>query len=534
MEEIKESTLETAIDRVVVYLDGARIFRSGRLSLETGTHKVRIPGLTKFLIKDSVRVSGRGKGVLGAVDVQTLYQEEVAHEALKGLMEEEEKLTEQLETLQEKLAFADRQKQVLDELGTRFASEFPAWLASGDSSLESLAEFYKFEEKRNNENLAVRRKLSADMQELARKLEALRAQINMYRNPDRVEQTTDVVVSIEVREPGPFTVELSYQSQGVNWKPGYDVDLKAEKAHIKGIAGVYNGTLENWTDVELQISTAVFKPVRVVAPQPFYVDIYQPQIYESARMAASVPTEKLKKAAAAEAPEGAGDEYDEEEVYGEELAVPEAIVRESPAGVQSFDVAGKWSIPSDGDTHPVTLATYELPTKKRFYWCASDSNAVIAVDRITNGDGVLLAGKARVYSEGEFVGETIIGQIAPGEEFELGAREELKIKAEKKLQGRLKERTGLMRGKRSMGYKYSLVVKNFRKEKSEINVKDVIPYSQSERIKIKWLECSVRPEDDNLGIYTWKLVVEPGAEKSIGYTYDVEWEKDFTISPPLP
>ena len=61
----------------------------------------------------------------------------------------------------------------------------------------------------------------------------------------------------------------------------------------------------------------------------------------------------------------------------------------------------------------------------------------------------------------------------------------------------LKERTGLIKAKRSAGYEYRLSVKNFRKEASAMTVKDVIPFARSERIK-------------------------------------VEWEKDYAISPPLP
>ncbi len=183
-------------------------------------------------------------------------------------------------------------------------------------------------------------------------------------------------------------------------------------------------------------------------------------------------------------PTRGGAEYEKE--YEEELAEPEATLQESPSGVQSFEIPGRWTIPSDGNTHPVALVTFDLPTEKQFDWLASDSPAVIAVDRLTNGEGVILSGRVRVYSEGEFIGETSVGQIAPGEEFELGARKELKMKAEKKLLGMLKERTGLIKAKRSAGYEYRLSVKNFRKEASVMTVKDVIPFARSERIKVKW------------------------------------------------
>ncbi|MHA1365507.1 MAG: DUF4139 domain-containing protein [Candidatus Heimdallarchaeota archaeon] len=63
---------------------------------------------------------------------------------------------------------------------------------------------------------------------------------------------------------------------------------------------------------------------------------------------------------------------------------------------------------------------------------------------------------------------------------------------------------------------------------------DVIPHSQSERIKVKPLDANVEPEKKNLGIYTWKVTLKPDQEVKITYTYEVEWEKDYTIYPSLP
>ncbi len=539
MDEIKESTLETTIERVDVSRDGARVFRSGKIDLTKGFHKLRLTGLTKMLMKDSVRLSGHGKGKLGAIDVETRYQEEVSHEVLKNLKEREKSLRNELQVLQERFSFAARQKEVMESLGGRIASEFPTWYASGDADLSALTEFLEFEKKHSADNLAERTQLNDEIEALTRKLETLQAQIDEYQNQSSVEQTTEVVAGLEADAEGPFLIELSYQTHRVNWVPSYDVDLGEKSASLKGIAEIYNGTLENWENVQLTISTAVFRPVRIVEPDPYYIDVYRPErqlvLGAAPALAKKMKAADLQASAVPEeamADEAYEEEYDEE--LREELTEPEAALQDSPAGVQSFEIPGRWTIPADGNTHPVGLVTFELPTEKRFYWLASLSPAVIAVDRLTNGEGVILPGKVKVYAEGEFVGETRVEQIAPGEEFELGAREELRMKAEKKLLGMLKERTGLIKGKRSAGYEYRLSVKNFRKEASAITIKDVIPCSQSEQIKVKWLDCSTKPEEDNLGIYTWKIDIQPDDELTITYRYEVEWERDCTISPPLP
>lgn len=534
MSKTTETILKTAIDRVVVYLDGARIFRSGKTELKKGYQLVRVAGLTKKLIKDSVRVSGKGKGSLGAIDVETKYQEQVSHEGLKKLIQEEKALQKELTALQEKLVFARHQNDKMLVLSEKFATEFPQWLASGESKIVTLSEFLDFETKSKEANMKKRQKLEDDIEKLTLKIQTLQAEINDFRNSSHVEQTTDVVIGVDVAQAGPFVFEFSYQAKGVSWEPSYDVDLKIENAVLKGVALVNNRTLEDWKDVALTISTAVFKPIRISEPNPFYINIYTPRPPPRSRSygSAPAPMKKMRKAEKEIAMD-----YKKEEAAPEALMAmeePVAEIKESPSGVQSFEISGKWSIPSDGNNHPVTLTTHELKTVKEFYWSATASLGVIALDKITNGDAIILAGNAKVYADGEFIGETYIDQIAPGEEFKLGAREELKMKAEKKLLKRVKEKAGMVKGKRIISYKYELKINNYRKLAAAITIKDVIPYSQSERIKVKDFESSVEPVEVNLGIQTWDLKLRPGEEYKVTYSYEVEWEKDYSISPPLP
>ncbi|MCK5047655.1 MAG: DUF4139 domain-containing protein, partial [Candidatus Heimdallarchaeota archaeon] len=99
---------------------------------------------------------------------------------------------------------------------------------------------------------------------------------------------------------------------------------------------------------------------------------------------------------------------------------------------------------------------------------------------------------------------------------------------------RVREKAGLVKGKRAISYEYELEIKNFRKEASQMTLKDTIPYSRSERIKIKGFEASIVPAKDNLGIYTWELKLKPDGVTKITYKFEVEWEKDYEITPTLP
>ncbi|MHA1212954.1 MAG: mucoidy inhibitor MuiA family protein [Candidatus Heimdallarchaeota archaeon] len=406
MTDAKYTTLKTTIDRVVVYLDGARIFRSGKSELKKGFQQVRVKGLTKNLRVDSVRVSGKGKGSLGAIDVESVYQEEVSHEELNRLLLEAKKLQKDIDVLQHKINFTNTQHERMKNLSDKFSVEFPQWLASGETELATLSTFIDFESKKNADYIKKAQTMKDEMEKFNLKLSTLQAKINEYQNMSRVERTYDLVIAVEVATTGPFMFEFSYQTMGVNWTPTYDVDLKPANAVLKGMAQIVNRTLEDWVDVKLEISTAVFKPLRVIEPDPFYIDIYDPY----ARPPPSPGRARMKAKKMASAPMMIQDmrKEDDEGYYEEELEAmiePTADLKESPTGVQSFDISGKWTIPSDGNNHPVTLTTHELKTEKEFYWSSIDGLGVIAQDKITNGDAIILAGNAKVYSEGEFIGQ---------------------------------------------------------------------------------------------------------------------------------
>ena len=528
--------LATTIDKVVVYLDGARVYRSGKTDLKKGFQVVKIEGLTKHLLEDSVRVSGKGKGSLGAIDIETVYTEEVSHEALQKLIKEKEALEKELDAFQEQLTFTQRQNERMKILSEEFAQEFPKWFAAGETDLTNLSSFIDFESKKNTEFLKTIQKTNDKIEELEKQLNTLQAKIDDFHNFTRQERTYTISISIDVTQAGPFSFEVNYQTKRVSWKPSYDIDLQKEKAIIKGQAQIINQTLEEWKDVSLEISTAVFKPLRVVEPTPFYIDIFDPYARPPPSPMAMAPKRAVKRAYSKEAKlkPAMPREAEAEESIDALLETAKVELKESAIGVQSFELSGRWSIPSDGNKHPVTLTTYELKTKKEFYWSSTDGLGVIAQDKITNGDAVILGGKAKVYSEGEFIGETILKKVAPREEFTLGAREEFKMKVEKKLLKRERVKSGLTKGKRAIMYEYEIIIKNFRKEPSKITIKDVIPYSRSERIKVKDFNAGIEPKKSNLGIITWKLTVQPDEEVKIPYKFEVEWEKDYEITPPLP
>ena len=72
------------------------------------------------------------------------------------------------------------------------------------------------------------------------------------------------------------------------------------------------------------------------------------------------------------------------------------------------------------------------------------------------------------------------------------------------------------------------------KRKIKIEVFDRVPHSVSTEIEIKidWEKLAAVKHE--LGVIEWHRELEPNEKKNIEYDYEVVWEKDVTISPPLP
>ena len=63
---------------------------------------------------------------------------------------------------------------------------------------------------------------------------------------------------------------------------------------------------------------------------------------------------------------------------------------------------------------------------------------------------------------------------------------------------------------------------------------DVIPHSNSEKITVELPESTPPYKKMELGVIEWEIKLGVEAETKIGYSYDVEWERDVSIRPPLP
>jgi len=546
--------LETIIDHVTIYRQGAKVTRYGKIELEEGQHTVAIE-LPEFIDPDSARVKGKGDGLIININLEENFRQETMREGVKELQDELEAVRKDLKFTQKRKGLLEQQKTQLSTMQDNFMSTFPKIYAAGESTVEKFMTFTTHHESQFTQVSADIRELGKKIEELTIRANILVQQLNQLGQQKEITRYYLLKVNINVRAAGEFQFYADYQSRSPFWTPVYDINLGDTAASVKIMANCINNTGEDWKDVELEVSTATMAAIRAEKPTPFIVTEFQyrppPAPPGMARGAmAAAPMKKMARREASEEKEVMEEKVDMDEMgamgggfdgaAASVMNIPKApAVREQRAqvsdavGVQTFKLPGRVSIPSDKDPHPVTLTTTELPSRKKLFWSSARAHIVVAQDALTNGELVLLPGKVKVYHQDEFLGESSIPLITPNEEFSLGARASYDVKVEKKLVDRSKEKT-LVKGKYIQNYAYEIQIKNLNQVEGLLKVYDRIPHSDSDKIKVLPEFLDRQPDKIRLGILKWKIELKDVDQLKITYKYAVEWDQSVTITPELP
>jgi uncharacterized protein (TIGR02231 family) len=150
---------------------------------------------------------------------------------------------------------------------------------------------------------------------------------------------------------------------------------------------------------------------------------------------------------------------------------------------------------------------------------------------LTNqSDFLLLDGPASLFVEGDFVGTLPLKRIAPREEFELtlGVDDRVTVKRELKARDVDKKIIGDRRRVRAA---YEIEVKNWRPVPLELEVRDQIPVTRHEQIKVKLESCDPKPiEQTDLGELKWRLRVEPNGKQTCRFEFSIEHPVNLTVT----
>ncbi|HEY6491993.1 MAG TPA: DUF4139 domain-containing protein [Trebonia sp.] len=380
--------------------------------------------------------------------------------------------------------------------------------------------------------LGRRREIAVRKRAAQRELNAAVERLAGAEQPGQPVVFTEVSVVLDAAAATEAEIELTYHVAGALWQPLYDLVLDGERLRVSYLAEITQQTGEDWPEVALALSTSR-QGLRQTLPelQPWYIGRPQPPRYRampSHRRGAPVP------APAGFAAAGAADE----EMVGvaSAAALPEAKVlaaepghSESGAGIV-YTVARPLAVPGDGGPHKTLVAQFDADARLDYLTVPVLAPEAYLRATVTNGPLLLLPGSARIFHGPQFVGETHLDSVAPGEEFEVQLGVDDQIKVERKLRRRSTSKA-VLGGTRTIDIAYEITVENHRDRKAAVSVHDHLPVSTDGDIKVKPRETTPAPDStDDLGELVWTVALRPGESSVIRHRFTVEHPAQAEVS----
>ena len=499
--------LITKISKANIFRNGAQVVREGAALLGEGLQTIRVLGISGSAQTDTAQLYCQEGVLCTNMRFETLRGDE----------------PEQLEQLREKIASLQAQLEVKD-------LQIELWKSNGDFSQRTsqpVSEVQEYIEKLSERIDGINAEKAAIQKEIRsteKKIEELCSEV--YKPV--------MVVDVTAPSAGEYAFELRYFENAASWRPMYEIRSDGEgPLQMMMRANITQNTAEDWLGTGITLLSG--SPVAggsLPQIEPLYIDFKQ--------VRPPVAFGMMKAARAS----GAAMDMDVEECCDSApmeatlmgtAAVNMSMMKTEAADVAQDDTYTEYRLPGfrdvkkGGDGTVADIRTYEIPAQYRVvsvpkldpsaYLTAAVKPADLPVSAEINPD---------IYFKGVYSGKIWLDPDLTKEELEITLGKEERINVSRKEVLRHTINT-LLKGLRITEYGYETRVSNNSGKPAEVMIKDQIPVSQNKDISVDVLELSEAELDNETGILTRTLQLEPDQTEILKLGYKVSAPKDKSL-----
>jgi hypothetical protein len=504
--EADRMDVEVPVVEVVVLEDRAVVKRRGAVALEAGTNRVRIPGVAPVLQDVSLRaqIADEPKGVrvtdgriCRALRVRRRDKPEAVAALEARIRETVERFTEVSET---RVRAEQRFAKVADMLA-KGANEIPDDAAWGIVDLNAWSQTFAslFGRARELERIAL--DAHHAQQDLLRDHEQLVTQRRLLERPD---QSLKAWAELDVvaETAGEVVLEVEYVVPNALWRPLHRAELTGAEGHSPQLAftaraAIWQNTGEDWSDVQLVLSTARSS----LGTEP---PLLSDDLLEAQRRQETVQVQ-AREVAVDRAPRGGGGP-----APGEGIELPGVDDGGEIRNLRPED-GGRVTVPSDGAPVFVDLFGFaNAPRCTRVAMPEVESRVVLKCEATHTGNDPVLAGPVELVRDAGTVGWTEILFVAPGAPFELGFGTVDAVRVARTERTASQKQDPVDRWTRRQT-RLELFLSNLSGEPQTVEVTERIPVSEIEHVKVAVDESHTTgdPTVDDDGFVTWTTTLEP-------------------------
>lgn len=522
-----QTTVDSKIKEVVVYLNGAKITRVAKTNLIKGENELVLSNLSDNIDFSSIQARVFGDGALLSVNYDLNFLSvKNNNKAIEAYKDSIESIGLKINHLDSELEVYQNEKNTLlknDDLKSETTSFQVA-------ELKALMDFQRVRGLELNDKI-----FKMNQIRIVNKIKLTKYQQQVQQlNGTSTRPKGEVILKVFSNKVSSINLELEYLVTNAGWNPIYDlrVDDLNKPADLVYKAQVRQNSGIDWKDVKMSISNG--NPSRYQdfpELRTLYTTTHE-EIKNNKRYYSSNAdnhnwghSDKVKKSPSRESV-ATGLAYSESDA---EMIEYKVIQKENQL-TSEYEINIPQSIPSDNKKHLVNITSYEMGVNFHYYAAPKISQSAYLLADIRDwGKYDLLSAEASIFFEGAFVGKTRIDPATTNDTLSISMGIDRSVQVKRTV---INEKSGVkvLGFKKKLDYSYEFTVLNNKKEKITIEIVDQIPVAQKDEIEVSLEQNSGGGLNEKTGEITWKFDLEPNKSKKWEFMYSVKYPKNKIIT----
>ncbi|MBE6286683.1 MAG: mucoidy inhibitor MuiA family protein [Mediterranea massiliensis] len=247
-----QEKINTDINKITVFIDGAQITRTKTMNLKAGENTLIFTGLSSFMDAKSMQVSAKGNLTVIGVNHRMNYTDSLER-------------SQQQKHLENKISLQEKKKAELEaainilksrsELLKTNCSVGNRQTTTTLATIKELNNYYATEMKAITSKII---ELSIQKEQLTKEEQATRAELTQLGNRNEKNAISEIEMKVAAKTTGQASFTISYYVKNAGWFPSYDIRSEGlnKPLQLSYKANIFQNTQEDWKDVSLTLSSS--------------------------------------------------------------------------------------------------------------------------------------------------------------------------------------------------------------------------------------------------------------------------------------
>jgi uncharacterized protein (TIGR02231 family) len=525
------------IDSVTVYRDSAIVTRAGNAQVPAGEHRLVVRGLPDGIDPATLRLSARSASLkLGGIEVQRIVEGDLVNASERALTLELRDIGDARAAIEDDITSAQAQLKLLEGIIAAPAGHGEHAPKIEPNAVGGLLATVGASDAAARQRIRDAKIRLRSLDEQSEKIRADLAKIATSRKA-----TTELRATLHASADSNASFSVEYQVTDVSWSWQYEARLDTTKKSVALVrqAELQQGTGEDWSNIQLTISTA------------------QPSLN-----ATTPPLASLFLSLQQLAYLGASEELDEVVVTGLRKSLMRGNVARSPQTL-SGNYAGEPAPPPVAPKSTAEILTtdfiadYRIPGRvnvaadrqPRLYPIGDDSFGVdlvaranLAADRAAyletrftyEGDVPIDPGTVQLFRDDAFVGMGELPMVLPGADVRIPFGQDQRIRIVVRDESEESGNVGVVNRDQLNERRRRFEITSYHAAALPIEVIDRVPVARDDDIRIEVLKGATPPTSKDFnghaGVYLWRLAGEPRKTETIRHYYSVKFPRNKALA----